>query len=131
VSKITGKILLAFFLFFLVAHAGVADAVSRAESAKQFAEDVQRSLPFATLTPLAWSDSYIGQLVSRRPHFGAGISYGMIVADFSAAREEEIAQMGKPILIIAKDMDGEALSTLILNSLRGYRSRTEREEAPR
>jgi chaperonin GroEL len=32
---------------------------------------------------------------------------------------EKIAQTGKPILIIAEDMDGEALSTLILNSLRG------------
>jgi hypothetical protein len=87
VSRITGKIFLASFLFFLVAHVSVADAVSRAGSAKQFAEDVQRSVPFSTLTPLDWSDSYIGQLVSRRPHFGVGVSYGMVVADFSAARD--------------------------------------------
>jgi chaperonin GroEL len=32
---------------------------------------------------------------------------------------EKIAQTGKPLLIICEDMDGEALSTLILNSLRG------------
>jgi hypothetical protein len=87
VNEVTGKTVLVSFLFFLVVHISAADSVSRAETAKRFAEDVQRSLPFTALTPFAWSDTYIGQLISRKPHFGAGISYGMVMADFSSMKD--------------------------------------------
>ncbi|MDR0639731.1 MAG: hypothetical protein LBG27_12675 [Spirochaetaceae bacterium] len=87
VNKALKKTVPASLLFFLFANVCVAADGLQTERAKKFAEEIQQSLPFTALTTLAWSDSYIGQLISRRPHFGAGISYGMSTAAFPAVRE--------------------------------------------
>jgi outer membrane protein W len=85
-NKAMRKTALASLLFFLFAPICAADTASREGSAKKFAQGIQHSLPFTALTTLAWSDAYIGQLISRKPHFGAGLAYGMSTTDFSAVR---------------------------------------------
>jgi hypothetical protein len=87
VNKAVKKIVSVFLLFLLFVNICAADAALQEAARRKFAEDIQRYLPFTALTPLVWSDSYIGQIISRKPHFGVGLSYGMSTAGFSSARE--------------------------------------------
>jgi hypothetical protein len=47
------------------------------ESAKTFQADLIKSMPLHAGLGLNWSDAYIGQLLSVRPHLGIGVSAGV------------------------------------------------------
>jgi hypothetical protein len=87
VNNAIKKTVLATLLFFLLVYMCAADTALQKEGAEKFAKEIQRSLPFTALTILACPDAYIGQLISRKPHFGAGLIYGMSTAGFSTVRE--------------------------------------------
>jgi hypothetical protein len=86
VNKAIKEIVPACFLFLLFVNICAADVVSQ-DARGSFEEEIQRYLPFTALTPLIWSDAYIGQVISRKPHFGAGLSYGMSTNGFSSVRK--------------------------------------------
>jgi hypothetical protein len=52
-----------------------------------FTKALANSLPFNSSMGLNWSDAYIGQLVSKPPHFGIGITTGFTTMDFGALSE--------------------------------------------
>ncbi|MDR1362638.1 MAG: hypothetical protein LBJ35_01115 [Spirochaetaceae bacterium] len=41
-----------------------------------FSKDMRGALAFISLTGLSWSDTYIGQLINIRPHWGVGFNVG-------------------------------------------------------
>jgi hypothetical protein len=68
--------LTSFALFFAVAplFADPVDLQEVRRAGEAFKENAIKSLPISAASGLMWSDAYIGQLISKTPHFGYGIA---------------------------------------------------------
>jgi chaperonin GroEL (HSP60 family) len=69
------------------------------------------------LSPYFVTDAERMEAVSRTLHPGAREED--LEHEGPAALLEQIAKSGKPLLIVAEEVDGEALATLVVNKLRG------------
>ncbi|MDR1148094.1 MAG: hypothetical protein LBK66_05630 [Spirochaetaceae bacterium] len=48
-----------------------------ASDLKDVSDDIRGALAFSSLIGLAWSDTYVGQLIGMPPHWGIGLSMGI------------------------------------------------------
>jgi hypothetical protein len=57
------------------------------EGTKNFARAMAEALPLNSSLGLNWSDTYIGKLIDRPPHFGIGVSAGFTTANADAVHD--------------------------------------------
>ena len=98
------------------------DGVITVEEAKGLATDLE------TVDGMQFDRGYLSPYFVTDPEkMEAGLEDGYILIHdkkISAMKDllpvlEKVAQTGKPLLIIAEDVEGEALATLVVNKLRG------------
>jgi hypothetical protein len=93
-------------LFIAVYSVFAVDMKDVAQNGSKFKESAISSLPLSASMGLNWSDAYIGQILSRKPHFGVGMSIGLtpsgaddyknILKSLGAKEGSEISSMGPP-----------------------------------
>ncbi|MDR2467400.1 MAG: hypothetical protein LBD22_00365 [Spirochaetaceae bacterium] len=83
IQSVRRHLLLIFLIFapFLRAFSATPDIVELQSNATELFSSLMNALPLNAVQGLSWSDAYIGQIFSVRPHFGVGVSSGFAVAD--------------------------------------------------
>jgi hypothetical protein len=58
-----------------------------ASDLKSVSDDTRGTMAFASSIGLAWSDTYVGQLISIQPHWGIGFSMGVTTLKFDSLKD--------------------------------------------
>jgi hypothetical protein len=80
----TGIVCIVFFSLTGTVYAG--SMVEVEKNGDKFKSDVISALSLNSNIGLSWSDAYIGQLLSVKPHFGIGVSGGLTSSNVNAFR---------------------------------------------